>query len=382
MNVSYLSLALASLLAGGVVQAQDAHVAQDSTHSDETKAAASTQAATSDWFGVPATARALYPNLRVDEAVRAVTPRIVFNAMPTPGRPPVPMPIVHCTGRLFTDESWTAYTIRAQPDAWRLIPDERRVRMAAVEAQQRRGALCLDIEAFPLDSRNATNEEIDRSIQTIAKMVGWAREQSPGIRVFLYSMMPHTDTITAIEHHIAATTQPSGDTHAWWMAKKPEIDSKYAAWQRANARMRSSDGVSVGLSTLFDAVCPALYLAKREPAWSEAEIVGLVRAHVDEARQYGKSVYPFVWPHFYRSAEPVDLQNWVTLMREISLHADGMILWDEPDSKWDFPTTLRVRIANLLASRKGILTDRDIYDALKTDFPNYAELERLNVPGR
>lgn len=365
-----------------------------------TAEAPATQPATvpsGDWFvpqiqhaaGVPgdldaATFARLYPALaRVDTTVRAATPRIVFDAMGSPGKPAFKLRPMNVAYQLFTAASTHDYVASKPRDPFLQKPDERIARMAAIDAARRDAPLCLDIETLPLDTRHATPEAVDRSVQLIAQTVGWIRAQDPSVRLFFYSGFPAGEYYSGGRRAVLATTRPNGEGYAWWQSSKPAFDNEYAAWLRANAFLRSDAEGSrpaAMMSSLFDGCSPPLYLYEHSGAPVDevtAAVPAFVRSTLEEARKYNKPVYPFVCFYMLETPKIVPLPVWIVLMREISVHADGMILWDGPN-KWDERKTLRVRIATLMAERFGRMTDAELVATLRKEFPGDAELSALD----
>jgi hypothetical protein len=320
----------------------------------------------------------LYPRLAAaDPMLRATTPRMLFDTMGSSNKPPIPtLQRMLLTGNVFTEASRRAYEGSRPRDPWLLVPDERKARITAVEAKQAGGIpICFDIEDFPLDARHSPSADIDRSVREIAKVVHWARAQDPAVRIFLYAYLPHTNAHEADAEYTLATTQPTGASYAWWQNAKDDIQSSLARWRDANERLRNGPSRPVSLAELFDGVCPSLYIfpeiKKPDPIRG---IKTYVWMHLEEARKYGKPIYPFIWPRFYETDEPVDLTLWVNLVREIMIHGDGAILWDGYRQPWSGPIAMRVRAAQLLAQARGELTDRQLYDLLVKDYPRDPDL--------
>ena len=337
----------------------------------------------------PALFARLYPELaRADKAVRAATPRIVFDALDSKNKPLLKLPRMDVLYQSFTDASWRAFEVGRRQEPFVQIVDERKVRIAMIDAKRKGASLCLDIETLPLDARFAGADEIDRSVKLLAQAAGFARAQDPNTRLFLYGGTPSGDSYVGYQVAGAATTQPSGrngESNArWWKDNQPKWHADYEAWQRANALLRrapepGAHEAAASLGGLFDGVCPSLYLVYEPTRPTSTEgIVPWVRSHIDEARRYGKAVYPFV--SFYASDKHVvTLGQWTTMIREIVKHADGVVLWDGPNA-WDERMSLRTRAATLLAERKGVMTDDELYAALRKEFPGDAELKAIS-PG-
>ena len=340
-------------------------------------AAQPTTAPAREWFGADKPAAGFFPDLNVDPAIADALPRTIWNALAAPGMPPVRMPRLIVPSDLFTQASQKAYEATNPRDASVLVPDERRARLVAINAQQQGAAICLDVEVYSMSlGATASDAEIDLGTRQMAKMIGWMRDQAPTIRIFSYGIAPESDFYGPSEAYVVATTRPTGEKYGWWKAHQPDVEARLDSWMATNARMRRAPGRSVAFADLFDGLCPSLYLGRTDKPMSTIGIQGLVRGHVAESRKYGKSIYPFVWPCWYETKEPVDLGNWVTELREITRFADGAVLWSDGNA-WDFPITFRVRIATELAKRHGRMTNRELHDVLAPDFKNYRELDQL-----
>ena len=323
----------------------------------------------------------LYPRLaRADKATRDVTPRLLFDAIEARGEPPLKLVPMHGAFTLFTDASSRAYGLSKPPDPWLQVPDERRARIAAVEARQRGASLFLDIETLPLDVRRDKPADIDRSVRMIAKVAGWTRAQDPNLRLFMYAGFPINENYLGGNRAKASTRRPGYD---WWKQQAATFEPLQKSWAIANDHLGPQPDAESGervaaLSELFDGTCPSLYLYNDPELLDVHEAIpGFVRSMVNEARRYGKPVYPFVWYLLCDKPVPVPLPQWTTLMREVMTHADGAVLWDTSLNTWNNRGALRVRIAMLLAERKGAMTDLEIYEAIKADFPGDSEINVL-----
>ena len=388
-------IALASLSAAifiGRVAADDA----PATQPDRVPATAPS----GDWFGPANATRAkrdagpddeaalfakLYPRLaRADKAVRAATPRVVFDAMGSRGKPQFKLPQMLMVNEPFTQASQRRYQAGRPRDPFVQIPDERAAKIAAVDARRAGASICLDIESLPLDLRVTTKEDATRSVRLLARSIGWVRAQDPNVRLFFYGGFPTGDYYVGGQIAGLATTRPDGEAYAWWKQSAPKFEASLSAWQRANEAMVYRDDAAdtsplAALSSLFDGTCPSIYFYHQEGV-SVGDIVGgatpFVRSTIDQARRYNKPVYPFVCFYMIETPQIVPLEAWVVMMREIMTHADGAVLWDGPNP-WDERKTLRVRIATLMAERQGQISDGELYTALVKEFPGDEELKTM-----
>jgi hypothetical protein len=361
-------------------------------------AAPATMPVAGDWFGGaarPATTPVgqeseaqifarLYPNLaNVDKATREALPRLLFDAMGTRGKPPLKLPPMHNLAHPFTDASARAHAQSKPLNPWLLVPDERKARIGAVGARQAGASVFLDIEALPLDRRTHSAADIDRSIRVIARSVGWVRAQDPNTRLYFYGGFPVGENYIGPQIAHIARARPGMPGYEYWRNYAPTAEAHHKQWRDANAylgrpREPGVEGSTPVLAELFDGCCPSLYLYNLpELTDPKVAIPGFVRETVNEARRYGKPVYPFVWYAFADANALLPLPLWTTLMREVLTHADGAVLWDWEKNSWNNRHALRVRIAMLLAERRGAMTDAELHEALKADYPGDTELTGL-----
>jgi len=159
-------------------------------------------------------------------------------------------------------------------------------------------------------------------------------EFRPDLRVGFYAMIP---------------------TGNWWapiIAKNWNDKSQMRQWSQLNDQMtrgRNSAGKFThrGLADVVDFVCPSLYMAYRHidtagndhtQLWFDA----IAPAQIEQARKYGKQVYPFVCPRVAFDNSVGDANKYVgddVFRRQIQFcldNADGCIVWDyykNPDAE-------------------------------------------------
>jgi hypothetical protein len=52
-----------------------------------------------------------------------------------------------------------------------------------------------------------------------------------------------------------------------------------------------------------------------------------------EAKQYGRPVYPFLWPQYHKSWKPIDRDFWRLQLETVFDNADGMVIWTPAKGK-------------------------------------------------
>lgn len=99
---------------------------------------------------------------------------------------------------------------------------------------------------------------------------------------------------------------------------------------------RHMNDVSAPLAALVDYLFPSLYTFYDDPAgWETA-----ARPILNEARRYGKPVYPFLWPEFHNSnrllaGKEIPRAFWRRELEFCREHADGLVLWGGAGERWD-----------------------------------------------
>ena len=101
-----------------------------------------------------------------------------------------------------------------------------------------------------------------------------------------------------------------------------------AEWHAANRAMRP-------IAEIVDFVLPSLYTYYDDPAgWRQ-----FASATIDEARQYGKPVYPFLWFDYFDHnpvlrGQQVRVADWREELELCRQHADGIVLWGGYEQNW------------------------------------------------
>lgn len=158
----------------------------------------------------------------------------------------------------------------------------------------------------------------------------WAtiRAINPSQKLGVYAEFPVRNLDDPIVEY-SFKYEPSQDNTNQWRLHKPLMK----AWKLLNNRL------SV-LAECVDIVCPSLYL--HYPKYKNEYWAAYAKANIEEAKQYGKEVYPYVWPRYhsapYGYPPPtddislpfvIDLARWKQyLVDVVKCKPDGLIIWD------------------------------------------------------
>ena len=214
----------------------------------------------------------------------------------------------------YTSEIWGGSTARDQPIGLA-------VRNLAQSADPR-VPLVLDIEHWKLQG---DSPETTANINKLIQVVKWIHEANPNVKVGFFGLMPISDAW--LELHYAQAEQDPSTPNAAGLVKL------YQGLQASNQNMRR-------LAQYVDFVCPVLYTfvsygggpTKYQASWDTATINA-----IQEAEQYRKPIYAFVWPQFYEAKAsngdnafmPASFwQHELQLIR--GSPAQGVIIWGSP----------------------------------------------------
>src|SRR5690606_26877227 len=97
------------------------------------------------------------------------------------------------------------------------------------------------------------------------------------------------------------------------------------------------------LAAAVDIIFPSLYTFYDQPEQWQRYAIG----NVAEARQYGKPVYPFIWPQFHDSGAEIPSTFWRQQLETVYAEADGLVIWSpargrptwNPSAPWWQATT-------------------------------------------
>ena len=196
------------------------------------------------------------------------------------------------------------------PDTGNLNPadglskeDEKRiVELAKTWKSKGIDLVCLDIELWPTRGDDTT---VNESINKFKKVLVLIHRVAPKLKVGIYGALPIRDVYRAIK-------DPKSQDHK--------------DWQTENDRLKP-------LAQMVDVIFPSLYTMTTDPTiWKAFAITNL-----EQAKLYGKPVYPFIWPRYHDSMKELAWTFLPTTFWEMELQtvkglADGTVIWDY--GKW------------------------------------------------
>jgi len=148
---------------------------------------------------------------------------------------------------------------------------------------------------------------IDANIQKLAQTADIARQIAPQMKFGFYDMAPRS---------------------TYWPILLKKAD-ELTLWHQINKR-------SAVIAAKVDYLFPSLYTFYNDPVGWEVS----ARAVLQEAKQYGKPVYPFLWPEFHNSnatlkGTQVPRDLWRRELEVCRQCADGLVLWGGYHQLWD-----------------------------------------------
>jgi hypothetical protein len=188
---------------------------------------------------------------------------------------------------VYTGALWPKNAKRSEPDL-SFIRSETipKVRRKATDL------VVIDIEHW--DLTGTSSEEIERNIDKYIAVLDTFRAHMPGIRLGLYSMVPIRNYWTPVRGKSAAL----------------------AAWRNDNKRLKP-------IADASDVVFPSLYTFYDDrDGW-----LTYAKANMEEAKQYGRPIYPFLWFQYHRSGTYIDRDFWRLQLETVFNEADGMAIW-------------------------------------------------------
>jgi hypothetical protein len=182
--------------------------------------------------------------------------------------------------------------------------DEAGIRIALEQLPRGANMIYVDIENWPLlgVDENIRSQNVDNYITT-AKII---RQAKPNIKFGFYGIAPLS---------------------VYWPIVQGD-NVQLAAWRAANQALRR-------LADWVDFVLPSLYTSYDDPAgWRQ-----FASATLDEARQYRKPVYPFLWYEYFDGNwflrnKQVKLPDWGEELKLCREQADGIVLWGGYRRNW------------------------------------------------
>lgn len=185
-------------------------------------------------------------------------------------------------------------------------------KLGAKMLKEKYDLLCVDIEHWPV--RGVEDSVIDESMDKYIKILDWLRADVPGVKIGCYGVPPIRN---------------------YWGAIKSVDDPTFQAWVAENKRLARFGKYS-------DVIFPSIYtFYDHAEGWEKYAI-----ANIKQAKQYGKPIYPFIWPKFHNSNKKLSGQLvspvfWRLQLETCYKYADGVCIWgywpkgfDETEPWW------------------------------------------------
>jgi hypothetical protein len=208
------------------------------------------------------------------------------------------------------DGSTASYELTAE--------DEIRIRTLA-KSWKSPTLVCLDIERWPA---NGNKDDVNQTINNFKNVIGWIRQEAPNIQIGIYGIPPIRDINGALEQHDSIS---------------------FKAWQ-------SKNDLLIPLANLVDVIFPSLYTLTSDPKKWQL----FAKSNIEQARRYGKPVYPFIWPRFHDSMHGIArtfIPNSFMKMEidTVNQLADGIVIWDYSNKQpWEELNTWNKSTSTLL----------------------------------
>ncbi|MGG6269226.1 hypothetical protein ACQ4M3_40100 [Leptolyngbya sp. AN03gr2] len=213
----------------------------------------------------------------------------IFDALIYPEKPNIGLTPIQVDGRGF----WK--------NGDRSTPDREACQNTARAAVGKFSHFVIDIEHWKVGRWSAPDAEITANIKKLVQVIEWMREAAPSLKYSLYSIPPMRDYWTPVRNH------PAG----------------MAGWRKVNQFLKP-------IADAADFITPSLYTFYEEiPGW-----VKYANANIEEAQQFGKPVYPFLWCRYHtsnrqRKNQFIEGDYWRTQLQTVrDRGANGVVLWD------------------------------------------------------
>lgn len=204
-------------------------------------------------------------------------------------------------------------------------PDEQTVRQLA-RSLSSDVIVCLDIEHWPIydcDETTALN-----NIRKLSKIVDWMHQENPRLKIGYYGIFParRYRVVYFYKKALASRGTPEWDS---WKDQFEELKKNYQDWQDDNERAKK-------LARHVDIIFPSFYTGSDDTEiWQIFAITAL-----NEAKQYYKPVYPFLWPQYHTSNKVLGLsflsgKFWKLELETCHENADGVVIWSSNKPNWN-----------------------------------------------
>jgi hypothetical protein len=219
---------------------------------------------------------------------------------------------------VYTNSLWPKEARRSEPDI-SFIRSETIPRMR----RKATNLVVIDIEHWKLT--RTSSDEIGRNIDRYVSVLDTFRASMPGVRLGMYGTVPIRNYWTPVR------------------GKSADLE----AWRSENARLKP-------IADASDIIFPSLYTFYDDhDGW-----LSYADANMTEAKQYGLPIYPFLWPQYHKSWEPIDRDFWRLQLETVFSRADGMVIWSpakgkprwNPEAPWWRETVDFLRASGLSSS--------------------------------
>lgn len=199
--------------------------------------------------------------------------------------------------------------------------------------------VCVDIEEWELRLPFVTLEQSEANIDKLISCLQAVREGNPTLIIGMYRLIPSRD------FHVPA--------YYYWLnrADRPSQFTNDSAWMDREANWHANNVRVERLAEHVDVVFPSLYTFTENPDQWEV----YARMNMEQARRYGKPVYPFVWPTYRIPGTPdllpVTAEMWQRQLQVLHHIADGIVVWgssyeqfNPSDGWWQATTSYQQQI--------------------------------------
>lgn len=159
----------------------------------------------------------------------------------------------------------------------------------------------IDIEHWQVNINQDGKDKVQHSINKYVDVIQWMREAAPSLKLGVYGVPPVRDYWTPVRN------QPGDKT----------------SWRSVNQFLKP-------IAEAADFIVPSLYTFYDDiPGW-----VAYARGNIEEAQQFGKPVYPFLWCRYHtsnrlRGNQFIEGNFWRTQLETVrDQGANGVVLWD------------------------------------------------------
>lgn len=169
--------------------------------------------------------------------------------------------------------------------------------------------LIIDIERWPLGV-NTTATERTATINKLKKVISLFRTEMPKLKLGYYMLMPERNYLA-----------PAGDPK--------KAASRTKSWHERNLAL-------MPLANVVDIIIPSLYTFGTDTVkWQKYAI-----ANLQEAKIYGKPVWPFLWMKYRDGVTDIPAAFWRQQLETVYKYADNVVFWSMASSRITFSTTM------------------------------------------